>query len=169
MASSNSFDPNEMFKASRSLLSGAKIIIVSEGIHDRGQTRIPTLPVIVCCALAIEIGIKALLTLEMKRFPSKGGGHSLKALFETLPALTQQSLLSFQYQFTKLSPLQAKAKLKEEDTTFVTWRYAYEHARLSTSPSFLYEFGVAVSEFLRERLEASTIPSVPEAVARVLD
>lgn len=146
-------DPKDMFEASRSLISGAKIIMDSEGIHDRGLTRIPLLPVTVCCALAVEIGIKALLILEGKQFPREGYGHSLKALFEALPAPMQQNILSFQVQFTGFSSPDAKEKLEGEDMTFVKWRYAYEHAFLTTSPAFLHDFGVAVSEMLRSRLE----------------
>ena len=63
----------DMFKAARSLVAGAKIILDSDGIRDGGKERMPTLPVIVCCALAIEIGLKALLTLAGKGFPRKNG------------------------------------------------------------------------------------------------
>lgn len=92
--------PKAMYQASRSLIGGAKIIIDSEGIHDRGMAKIPTLPVIICCALAIEIGIKAFLVLEAKPFPTEGSGHSLKALFEALSVPIQRDLLSFQVRFT---------------------------------------------------------------------
>lgn len=142
-----------MFEASRSLIAGAKIIIASEGIRDRGATKVPTLPVTVCCALAVEIGIKALLTIEGKPYPPMGGGHSLKALFEALSDSTQQDLLLFQVQFTGFNPSDAKAILDDEDMAFVKWRYAYEHAYLSTNSAFLHDFGVAVSEMLRSYLE----------------
>lgn len=145
-----------MFEASRSLIAGATIIINSDGILNQGEVETPTLPVIVCCALAIEIGIKALLVLEgVKSFPSNAHGHSLKALFEALPLHMQQEILTFQVQYTGLSPDEAKEKLDEEDTTFIDWRYAYEHVRLHTSPAFLHDFGVAVSEKLRLRLAPS--------------
>lgn len=159
MAKISQFDPKDMFEASRSLIAGAKIIMDCEGINDRGIIEKPTLPVIVCCALAIEIGIKAFLILEGKPFPREGFGHSLKALFEALPAPIQQDILSFQAQFTELTPPDAKAKLEEEDMTFVNWRYAYEHAFLHTSAAFLHDFGVAVSEMLRIRLDIPTQPS----------
>lgn len=153
MVKSNLPHPKDMFEASRSLIMGAKIVMDSEGIRDQGVTKMPTLPVIVCCALAIEIGIKAFLTLEDKPFPREGKGHSLKALFDSLPTSIQQDMLSFQVQFTGISQSDAKARLEDEDMTFVKWRYAYEHAFLSTRPAFLHDFAVAVSEMLRSRLE----------------
>ena len=143
----------EMFEASRSLTAGAKIIMDSEGIRDRGAAKTPTLPVIVSSALAIEIGLKALLTLEGTPFSRRGGGHSLTALFESLSAATQEELLSFQAQYTGRKPAEAKLQLNHEALTFVRWRYAYEHRYLATSPAFLHDFAVALSELLRSRIE----------------
>lgn len=145
----------DMFEASRSLVAGAKIIIGSEGIGDRGRVSHPTLPVIVCCALAIEIGLKTLLTVEGHAFPKKGGGHSLKALLDAVSAQTQRELLRFQKQFTGHTPSDARRKLYREDMTFVAWRYAYEHSRLSTRPAFLHDFAVALSQFLQQRQTSS--------------
>lgn len=144
-----------MFEAARSLVAGAKIILDSDGIRDRGKERTPTLPVIVCCALAIEIGLKTLLTLVGKSVPRKNG-HSLKMLFEALPESTQAELLSFQQTFTGRAAVDAKCQLFLEDMTFVKWRYAYEHEYLTTSPAFLHDFGVALSEFTKARLDAQS-------------
>ena len=143
----------DMYQASRSLIAGAKIIIDSDGIHDRGEVRTPTLPVTVCCALAIEIALKALLTLEGTQFPREGGGHSLKALFEALAFSTQEELLALQTKFTGRTIADARAQLEHEALTFVKWRYAYEHEHLSTSPAFLHDFAVALSEHLRSRID----------------
>jgi hypothetical protein len=145
----------DMFEASRALIAGAKIIIASDGIRDRGAAKQPTLPVTVCCVLAIEIGLKALLTLEGTRFPREGGGHSLKALFEALSLRAQQELLSLQVGSTGRNPAEAKQQLDREALTFVNWRYAYEHEYLSTSPAFLHDFAVALSEYLKSSLQTS--------------
>jgi hypothetical protein len=142
----------DMHQASRSLIAGAKIIIDSDGIRDRGAVRMPTLPVTVCCALAIEIALKALLKLEGAPFPRESGGHSLKALFEALASSTQEELLALQTNFTGRTTDDARAQLNLEDLTFVKWRYAYEHEHLSTDAAFLHDFAVALSEHLRSKI-----------------
>lgn len=147
---------NDMFEAARSLVAGAKIILDSNGIRVHGYEQKPTLPVIVCCALAIEIGLKTLLTLVWKGFPRKNG-HSLITLFAALPESTQAELLSFQQRFTGRTAVDAKRQLFLEDMTFVKWRYAYENEYLATSPAFLHDFGVALSEFTKTRLGAQSV------------
>ena len=46
-----------MFEAARSLIGGAKIIVASNGIEEGGVAKHPTLPVVICSVIAIEIGI----------------------------------------------------------------------------------------------------------------
>ncbi len=142
-----------MYQASRSLIAGAKIIIASDGIRDRDAVKTPTLPVTVCCALAIEIALKAFLVLDGTQFPKEGGGHSLKALFEALSLPTQKEILVLQSTFTGRNATDARRQLENEALTFVKWRYAYEHEYLSSSPAFLHDFAVALSEHLRYRID----------------
>ena len=85
-----------MFEAARSFIGGAKIIIVSEGIEENGLIRTPTLPVIICAAIAVEIELKAILKLQGISRP-KGDGHDLDVLFCSLPAEHQRGLLEFKY------------------------------------------------------------------------
>ena len=117
----------EMFDAARSLIAGAKIIFDSDGIRHRGQEQKPALPIIVCCALAIEIGIKALLAIVGRSYPREGRGHSLLALFEALPQQIQAEFMTFQERFTNCTGDEAKAKLLQENHSFVNWRSAYDH------------------------------------------
>lgn len=143
----------DRYQASRSLIAGAKIILDSDGIRDRDAVKTPTLPVTVCCALAIEITLKAFLTLEGTQFPRDGSGHSLKALFEALSLSTQDEVLALQSTITGRNAADARRQLDHETLTFVKWRYAYEHECLSTSPAFLHDFAVALSEHLRSRID----------------
>jgi len=73
-----------MFEAARSFIGGAKIIIDGDGIEENGVKKHPTLPVIVCSVIAVEIALKALLRLNGLPRPT-GDGHDLKQLFEAHP------------------------------------------------------------------------------------
>ena len=137
-----------MFEAARSFIGGAKIIIVSEGIEENGLIRTPTLPVIICAAIAVEIELKAILKLQGISRP-KGDGHDLDVLFCSLPAEHQRGLLEFQLTYTGMSPDAARVALTEVRNVFKEWRYAYEHSTLATAPGFLYHFALALSEYIK--------------------
>lgn len=139
-----------MFEAARSFIGGAKIIIESEGIQDEGIVRIPTLPVIVCSAIAIEIGIKTIFQLNSLAYP-KGDRHDLKLLFEYLPEALQLELLLFQICYTGVSAESAKKIIIEQKDTFKTWRYPYEKPLLKSDPAFLYHFSLALSDYIKSK------------------
>lgn len=124
-----------MFESARSLIGGAKIILASDGIEEDGQTRHPTIPVIICCAFAIEVQIKALLkSADIPR--PQGDGHDLALLFNALPSELQSTLLEHQESYTQLVPTEAANALNEHKDVFKTWRYAYESTELSAKPFF---------------------------------
>ena len=138
-----------MFELSRSFIAGAKIIMTSDGINNRDRCEWPHPPVTVCCALAIEVALKALLTHEDRKWSKKGNdGHNLKLLFDQLPERTREEILLFQASYTKLPLAEAEQKLEHDSLAFVHWRYAYEHAILTSSPAFLHDFAVALSEYI---------------------
>ena len=139
-----------MFEAARSFIGGAKIIIDSDGIEEDGVNRHPTLPVIVCLAIAIEIELKALLKLSSLSRP-RGDGHDLKVLFEALPDSVQVELLEFQIAYTDFSASHAKEMLDEGKDVFKKWRYAYEKSTLETAAAFLFGFALALSEYIKSK------------------
>lgn len=141
-----------MFEAARSFIGGAKIIINSDGIQDQDVARHPTLPVIVCSAIAIEIELKALLKVCNIPRPS-GDGHDLKLLFEAFPTELQLELLQFQFTYTGIPEEIARKMLFEEKDVFKTWRYAYEKPNIKTVPAFLFGFALALSDFIKSKAQ----------------
>jgi hypothetical protein len=137
-----------MFEAARSFIGGAKIIITSEGIEEDGVVKIPTLPVVVCSAIAVEIQFKALLQATGIPRP-RGDGHDLCSLFDALPPELQSTVLSYQVPFTETPPDRAKTLLSSHRNVFKNWRYPYETAELDTSPAFLLSFALALSEYMK--------------------
>lgn len=141
-----------MFEAARSFIGGAKIIIDSDGVQENDVARQPTLPVIVCSAIAIEIELKALLKLRDLPRPS-GDGHDLKLLFEALSPELQLELLQFQFNYTGISEEAARRTLYEEKDVFKTWRYAYEKPSMETAPAFLFGFALALSDYIKSKAQ----------------
>ena len=141
-----------MFEAARSYIAGAKIIIASDGIEEDGAIKQPTLPVIVCCAIAIEILLKAILNINEIPRP-KGDGHDLNQLFLSLPIDKQCELLEYQSKFTEKTVDQAKIAIFKARNVFKTWRYAYEHETLEIGPDFLLHFSLALSEYIKSKSE----------------
>jgi hypothetical protein len=137
-----------MFEAVRSFLAGAKIIIASDGIEENEVARVPTLPVIVCSAIAVEIALKAILKLRGISRP-RGDGHDLHQLFSMLDKEEQNAILNFQQDYTGLPANQARLALTSAKDVFKTWRYAYEQATLETTPEFIFHFGLALSEYIQ--------------------
>lgn len=136
-----------MFEASRSLIAGAKIVITSKGIEDRGLISHPTLPVIVCSGLAIEIQLKLILKLCESAWP-KREGHDLYLLFEALPSVIQTEILEHQSLATALPVNEIRSRLNSEKDVFKTWRYPYEKPLLETFPAFLVDFAIALSDYI---------------------
>ncbi|MHB0982293.1 MAG: hypothetical protein ACYCWB_02995 [Thiobacillus sp.] len=158
-----------MFEAARSFIGGAKIIIASDGIEEDNVARQPTLPVIVCSTIAIEIELKTLLKLHNILRPSSDG-HDLKLLFEALPPGLQLELLQFQVTYTGIREEVARTILYEGKDVFKTWRYPYEEKHtletLEAAPAFLFGFALALSAYIKskvkiERSENGWIPMAP--------
>jgi hypothetical protein len=141
-----------MFEAARSFTAGAKIIVASDGIEDDEGVSVPTLPVIMCAAFAVELSLKALLCVEGRTRPM-GDGHDLDLLFSTLSTERQAAFLAMQQHFTELDPDSARAAITQLKDTFKVWRYPYEHSFLETAPATLVGLALALSEFMRTTLK----------------
>lgn len=137
-----------MFEAARSLIGGAKIILASDGLEEEGQTKWPTIPMIVCSTFAIEVQIKALLQKHEVARPT-GDQHDLALLFSALPAELQEKLIAFQENYTQVPPAQAHLELQAHKDTFKHWRYPYERRELSAKPAFVFGFALSVSDFIK--------------------
>ena len=127
--------------------------------YARGPVDIPfVLPAVVCTAFAVELFLKALVTVE------KGGtprGHSLTSLFSRLSHESQVAIdlrfcelvagsptvQAMKIQFPQMS-LALPDVLSDSDRAFETLRYSYEGNVQDGSPRCLNELAAA----LRERL-----------------
>src|SRR6266545_5508221 len=82
------------------------------------QVQVLLIPGVVCAALSVELGFKALVLADQ----SAATGHRLDELFAILPARTQDAIVRDigvnRSQFEKSLELVANA--------FVAWRYLYE-------------------------------------------
>ncbi|MDP4536687.1 hypothetical protein Q3O60_10840 [Alkalimonas collagenimarina] len=152
LTSLGQFDIPSMFEQSRSLISGAKIIIDSEGINDSGETKWPTTPVILSCSLAIEICIKILLINETRKAVV---GHNIHDLFQKIGMATKESVTShFLTQNPAYRESELLHQLSEHESIFVNWRYAYEsQSDISCSPSFLFAFAYCLNTYIESKFK----------------
>jgi hypothetical protein len=139
-----------MFEAARSYIGGAKIIIASEGIRDDNSVNHPTLPVITCSAFAIEIQLKLLIEANKETTQKT---HDLEELFDALSSSLQDEILMFQSSYTYLSADQVRDFLSKEKDAFEHWRYPYEKKSLETQPSALFQFALALSDFIKSKYQ----------------
>lgn len=152
MSSSDHVDVPSMFEQSRSLISGAKIIIDSKGINDSGETKWPTTPVILSCSLAIELCIKILLTNQSGKIVV---GHNIKNLFNKVEGETRESVVAhFLTQNPSYKESELLCLLSEHESIFIDWRYAYEcKSDKSCSPSFLFAFAYCLNTYIESSFE----------------
>lgn len=152
LTSLGQFDIPSMFEQSRSLISGAKIIIDSEGINDSGEIKWPATPVILSCSFAIEICIKILLISETKRAVV---GHNIDDLFQKIGVTTKKSITShFLTQNQAYNESELLHQLSEHKIIFVNWRYAYEsQSDISCSPSFLFAFAYCLNTYIESNFK----------------
>jgi len=141
-----------MFESARSMIAGAKIVVASNGIEEEGLTRKPTLPVIICTLVAIEIQLKLLLKLCKLPRPS-GDGHNLNLLFDALPTALQDEILTYESFALNMPINEIGMNIKSEANAFKTWRYPYEKEYLQTSPAFLLNFAIALSQFITTKVQ----------------
>ena len=109
-----------------------------------GRLRFLFVPTLVCYALCIELGLKALTLYEIGKAPR---GHDLKKLFSTLPRALQARIVD---------DTGADAKRFESDldlvrNVFEEWRYIYEkgHA-VDTDLGFLQRLATAIQKVMTE-------------------
>ena len=142
-------DLPSMFEQARSLVAGAKIIINSEGILDGGGVYYPTTPVIVSCALAIEIGLKLIIQAQVGKRPKD---HDLESLFNQLPGDIREAFIAhYLSQNPDETEVSLLKKISQHKGIFVDWRYAYESSKiLECSPSFLYQLAYALSTYTEQ-------------------
>lgn len=133
--------------------------------NTRGPIDVPfALPAVVCTAFAVELFLKALVTLE------KGGtprGHSLTTLYSRLSSESQAAISRRFHELVAASPTVQAMKtqlpqmslalpdvLSDSDRAFETLRYSYEGNVQDGSPRCLNELAAALRERL-SRLDAA--------------
>ena len=140
-----------MFEAARSMIAGAKIVVASDGIEEEGLVHSPTLPVIICSGIAIEIQLKLLLKLYKLPRPS-GDGHNLNVLLNGLPPVPQAEILTYASKALNLPADEIGMNIKSEANVFKIWRYPYENKNLQTLPAFLLDFAIVLSQFITTKV-----------------
>ena len=99
------------------------------------QVQMLLVPAIVCRAFAIELYLKAIITLE----DGNASGHDLSSLY----GRTSQSIqVSFQNRLA-LAAAELAQSLAPISKSFVEWRYIYESGSVQIDPTFLYNFAYA--------------------------
>ena len=142
-------DKPSMFEQSRSLIAGAKIIINCDGVCDNGNIMIPTSPVIILCAIAIEICLKLLIINETGKEVQQV--HDLKSLFERIPKDLSSRVVEHFLEKNKEETLETLTEnIAIHKNIFVDWRYAYEKFNLECSPSFLYSFAFCLNAYIED-------------------
>lgn len=139
-----------MYQAARSYIAGAKIILSSDGIVDDDVMRHPTLPVIMCSAIAIEIQLKAILVCSnITKLPSDR--HNLRDLFFLIPSQTREDITNHMCKELHITQNNINCLLEENKDVFKIWRYPYEHLFILSSPASLLDFSISLSNFIGNR------------------
>lgn len=143
-----------MFETARSFIAGASIIMGSKGIEDVDGFRTPTLPVTMCCAFAIELGIKTLLEAHGVERPKRMDGHDLKELVALLPEGVWEDFLSHNDSRVDVTRADIDSLIDDERHTFKRWRYPYESEEdLETAPSKMLEVARGLHFFIEDRYD----------------
>lgn len=142
---------SSMFEAARSFIAGASIIMSSSGIEDEDGLRRPTLPVTMCCAFAIELGLKTLMEAHGVPRPKRLDGHDLKELVGLLPEGVWEQFLSHHDARVDMTRDEVESLVEDERHTFKRWRYPYESVEdLATQPSKMLELARGLHFYIED-------------------
>lgn len=141
-----------MFEQARSLAVGAKIIMEGDGIQDGDRILKPSSPVILCCALSIEISLKLLIAQEGE---AAQAGHCLDVLYRALPEPVKTAFkLHAEKDHGQEFVGALESQIQAHADVFVSWRYAYEKGgELECSPSFLYSLAFSLNTFIEDNYQ----------------
>lgn len=141
-------DLPSMFEHSRSLLCGAKIIFDSDGISGAGEQRIPTIPVIISCALSAEISLKLICYAEGGSPPKT---HDIFALYDGLSATAKSGISAIYAENGDADEVREFiGMLEKHKLCFLSWRYPFEGGEPQASPTFLYSLAYALSCYIEK-------------------
>jgi len=112
-----SYGPKVMADVANSFLLAAKRCFEQRQLPS-GQIQALLVPGVVCTAFAIELNVKAILTIEK----NESTGHELDKLCSKL-SRDSQSVLQ---QRLALTESEFQRKVNEVSCAFVEWRYIYE-------------------------------------------
>jgi len=108
----------------------------------------PIVPAVVCQAFAIELYLKALLTLEK----GKATGHKLSDLFGELSAEMQSKV----WTSLSLSEIDFKHRLKADSSAFVEWRYVFESDSAKADLGFLTKLSNVLKVICESAVKATS-------------
>jgi hypothetical protein len=121
----------------RSFLLASRRCMESRPLHH-GQEEMLAIPGIVCLAISIEIGLKAIILSE----GGSSSGHKLDKLFEKISDDTQNMII----QEVGLDQTQFAKSLSLASDTFVEWRYIYEQGYTQVDVQFLNNLANAIQK-----------------------
>ena len=122
------YNAQEIINSANSFLTGADRCFEQRPLGTN-QFQMPIQPAIVCTAFAIELYLKAIITIE----GGSAKGHDLSALFVRLSPTSQLAIRDH----LSLSKIDFTTKLQNISGAFVEWRYVFEKSSASIDPRFL--------------------------------
>ncbi|MDP3110861.1 MAG: hypothetical protein Q8M71_02010 [Thermodesulfovibrionales bacterium] len=103
-----------------------------------GQFQLPVVPAVVCAALSVEIGFKAIILSE----GNAASGHRIAELFKKISA----SMQDFIIKEVGLDRLAFTSSLDLVSNAFVEWRYIYEKDGANIDSDFLTKLANATQK-----------------------
>lgn len=142
------YDPQKILNTADSFLLAANRCFEQRPL-GLGRFEMPMVPAIVCTAFAIELYLKAIITLES----GTATGHDLWNLYNGLSEQAKDTLtkgLSIKHD-------DLNKKVKEASRVFVEWRYIFESESLKVDPAFLSGLAQACKTFVESKLKSASV------------
>jgi len=141
------YDPKRIIDTANAFLLAAGRAMEQRPLGGNQFQMLPV-PAVVCNAFAIELYLKALLTLE----GSPSSGHDLSALFEKL----QQPTRSVIHGRLKMNEADFAPQIAAVAKAFVEWRYIFEAGSIGVDLDFLVRLAKAAGDEALERLKTAS-------------
>jgi len=138
------YDPQKILNTADSFLLAANRCFEQRPLGP-GRFEMPMVPAIVCIAFAIELYLKAIITLES----GAAKGHDLWILYDRLTEQAKEALRK------RLSIKHADLnnKVKEAAGVFLEWRYIFESESSNVDPAFLSGLAQACKTYAESKLK----------------
>lgn len=144
--------PEIMFEGSCDFLLGWELLTAhrqDQAVREN-KARFPIQGVVACACMALELALKALITLERS---TPQWTHEFADLFKQVSTKAQQEIASIVLQDGKPTTVEGVTDaLKLCEGTFEKWRYKHEHRNLDFYEGFIIAVTRAAHESILRRL-----------------